>query len=691
MSDTDECTGYPVGNFGVAGEITPAGSIFSRVLYNPPVLGEWLQELGRGRFSFDCGGVEIADSDFADARVQRLFPQASAVYADPRLPGLTIRARFFAPLKAGDAFISSIPALCAEFELTNEAREAVDVSCAFGFERDIDEHSVTLTNSGSFWMVGDEAIRFGFASPIAWKGIPGGIQVSATAQVPSRGASTIRFLLLCWHRDGCYSLTCPDAASLAAYVGADWEAIRRDVDEFIRLLPRTHDEQIDRYLRWYLSAGVLLTRITREHVLTMGYCELNQRDSYWTSWPHLVLWPELERRMIEESARFQRPSGKIPTTVLPVIEREDDIDINEYFCLRIARYYEWTRDIEFLRRIWPSFGRSVDYLVSMDKDDDGLLDQGSFWADWKDVSGVEGRKAAPHFELLWLAVLKSAAELALQLNDARAADRYRRLYERSSAVVHAPVRQGGLWNGRFYTTLWHDGRADNHVHEDQFVGPLFGVVPEERISSVYASMEPGMAPWGMRDTWPYRDHFSHAGGDYHNGGVWVFLNFADALSRFVAGYPDGGFELLKRVGEWDLEKWGDYQPAEFLDGNSGKNAGRPIQGWDADFYGAVLFGILGVRVIDRQSVEIMPRIPDTATFESPITLPQGVLFLSQTASPNSLTIDIESRLTRPIRLRYGAMTERSASNAATQQVGQCRFQVLELRLAPGDQTRVSFA
>lgn len=72
-------------------------------------------------------------------------------------------------------------------------------------------------------------------------------------------------------------------------------------------------------------------------MITMGYHELNQRDSFWTSFLHLVLYPGLERRMIEISIANQTADGKIPTTLLLVIERKYDVDINEYFCLRIAR------------------------------------------------------------------------------------------------------------------------------------------------------------------------------------------------------------------------------------------------------------------------------------------------------------------------------------------------------------------
>lgn len=677
----DPCTGYPVGNFGIAGEVTPGGRGFSRVLYNPPVLGAWLEQLGRGRFAFTINGVTLADDEFAFAQVERLFPEARAVYEDPRLPGLRIVSRFIAPVRAGDAFACSVPALCAEIEIANTSDAPVEAQVAFEFLCERHSDVVSLANAGEFWLLGSDRMSIGFDGSVRWREVRGGMSVSAARAVPGGGSAKVRFALLYHHPDGLYTEKCADVQSLACWVSDNWDRLDDWRQELIEMLPRTHDDRVNRYLRWYLQAAVLLTRVTREHVLTMGYCELNQRDSYWTSWPHLVLWPDLERRMIRESAFFQSESGKIPSTVLPVIERGDDIDINEYFNLRIARYYEWTHDIEFVRELWPAFTRSIRYLESTDRDGDGLLDQGSFWADWKDVKGVEGRKAAPHFEFLWLAVLKHAQLLAENLNDIRAVQNYAALYERAARAVHADIDHGGLWNGRFYATLWNDGRRDDHVQEDQCVGPLFGVVPADRVESIYRAPEASMTEWGGRDTWPYRENFSNVGGDYHNGGVWVFLNFADAMSRFICGYPDTAWQILRRVGHWDLEKWGDYMPAEYLDGNTGANAGKPIQGWDSCFFAAVLFGALGVRMAAADTLEIMPRIESSQCFDTPIPTPYGILRVTQSAGPEGTRVELASSLDRAVTIRYGALGARGQMGQ-TVVIGECAFQVVEFKLAP---------
>ena len=157
-------------------------------------------------------------------------------------------------------------------------------------------------------------------------------------------------------------------------------------------LPQVGDEQILRYTRWYSQAAVMLTKSdVTGRVITMGYHELNQRDSFCTSFVHLSFWPKLEQAMLRESCLWQREDGKLPTTILPKYERETDVDINEYFCLRIARYFHWHRDLPFLRECWPHFCRSVEFLLTLDRDGDGLPEQAPpenplcFWADWKDV------------------------------------------------------------------------------------------------------------------------------------------------------------------------------------------------------------------------------------------------------------------------------------------------------------------
>lgn len=97
----------------------------------------------------------------------------------------------------------------------------------------------------------------------------------------------------------------------------------------------------------------------------------------------------------------------------------------------------------------------------------------------------------------------------------------------------------------------------------------------------------------------------------------MFLNFVDAMARFQSGRAHEACEILKRVGEWDLEKAGDYMPAEYLDGNTGANAGKQIQGWDANYCATIVHGLFDLKILSKSKIELMPRLPDTASFETP--------------------------------------------------------------------------
>ena len=128
---------------------------------------------------------------------------------------------------------------------------------------------------------------------------------------------------------------------------------------------------------WWLQAPILLTKGMESRVLTMGYVELNARDSFWTTMLHAYVWPAQEATMIQESCEFQftagggPPSycqgdagGKIPTCILPTIVRDDNVDITAFFVLRVGRHFAATGDEAFLERVYPCLRAAIKYLES---------------------------------------------------------------------------------------------------------------------------------------------------------------------------------------------------------------------------------------------------------------------------------------------------------------------------------------
>jgi glycogen debranching enzyme len=143
--------------------------------------------------------------------------------------------------------------------------------------------------------------------------------------------------------------------------------------------------------------------------------------------------------------------------------------------------------------------------------------------------------------------------------------------------------------------VWRDGHQDDALLEDQTVAGVWGVIPAERFASIRAALnEQNEQPWGVRETFPYYpDTIGYMGGDYHNGAVWPWLNFADAIARCRYGFCDDGLRILREVGQWDLEQNGDYLPHENLHGENGAGTNHYIQGWDANYLAAVMWGLNG--------------------------------------------------------------------------------------------------
>ncbi len=552
--------GYTAGNSVLASEIG-GEHLFENVRYNPP------------SFEFGKNGIVPIGSVSASLTVDGVTVPLSEMtvtentYPLYRAEGSAGNVRFsfctFAPVTPGKAEDMFLPFILMRFSV--EAAGEHTVSLGLCFE----------TDEKSFVRVMDE---YG--------------EKKAESAVTFTEKADITALF------GVYSPDNPHASNhtpetLSAFGIENYDALRRGLDRFIAAIPRLGNGKVWEYTRWYTQAAVMLTKADKSGtVITMGYSELNQRDSFWTTFMHLMYFPDLERKMIEISAAAQSETGKIPTTILPLIEREYDIDINEYFCLRIARYHKYHGDTDFLRKLFPAYKKSVEFLISRDRDGDGLPEQEPpenpecYWGDWKDVSYVVGRKLAPHFCLLWLATLKEGAVLARKLCEEDIAARYEAIYEKASAKINAPfdgTERGGMFLGDHYVEIWYDGILRDHVLEDQTAGIFFDVVPEEKIPLIYSALGKNECGYGIRETFPYREgeEVWNRGGTYHNGGIWPWLMFCDLAGRYKNGRKEEALRYAQTLGYYDLEVPGDYRPNEYLDAENGMNCGMEVQGWSS--------------------------------------------------------------------------------------------------------------
>ena len=118
------CTGFPCANFSVGAEVTPAGDLFPRILFNPPKLGSWLEEWGGGQLAVEVAGKRWTAEDLDDKQVVRSWPQATVRWADKSLP-VRLHLDAWAPVVAKDVASTALPVLVTRVRVDGPAGTTV--------------------------------------------------------------------------------------------------------------------------------------------------------------------------------------------------------------------------------------------------------------------------------------------------------------------------------------------------------------------------------------------------------------------------------------------------------------------------------------------------------------------------------------------------------------------------------------
>ncbi len=587
--------GYPIANFALTVNVSEQGDMYGQVLQNVGKLGGWLLDRGPVRVELEKDGKKETLSQFKDKDIRRVFPFVEAEYAKSSHISSNIKLKTFCPLAVNDAETSSLPVLMLEMECTNPTRKEETFTIVVKPGNEIcgqmssdNEGKRSVASNGSFAVAADVDAEWSgnaFRVPVTLKG---------------KEMKAVRIAISLYDSDWISARNFASAGEVVKHACSVWDILETKTEEFSQAIPETGIEDVDTYLRWYMVPAISLTRYNKKgEILTMGYMELNPRDSYWTTWVHLLLYKDAERKMIEECLAAVSPAGKMPTTILPVIEREDDLDINAFLILRAARFYQLYHEKDKLLSYWPVLKKAMDWLISRDTKGKGLPRQVSFWGDWKDVKGVEDREYSPFSALVYLAALKKMMYMGEECGDSVAIEKYEEAYRKSYDIVNKPIEEGGMWNGRYYCQLWKDDSVNDKLLEDQTIGILFDVVPRDKALKIIESLnEMSLTPYGVAETFPYYPkEFGLDPATYHNGAVWPWVNFMDCWARIRLGQKDDAIDIIKRVGRADIIASGDWSANEHINSLTGENLGFHIQGWSAALFGTVYFGLVNPDIV----------------------------------------------------------------------------------------------
>lgn len=177
------------------------------------------------------------------------------------------------------------------------------------------------------------------------------------------------------------------------------------------------------------------------------------------------------------------------------------------FCGTIVRAYrehQMAPDSEYLRRIWPRIKRSVAFIMSQDRDADGLLEG-------EQMNTLDTAWFGPMawISSLYLAAVSAGAAMADEQGDAAFADRCRKVVEAGRKNLVAK-----LYNDEYFIHKPPDYKRNNTnigCHSDQMLGQCMAfqvnlprIVPEvEARSALHSLWRYNFTP----DVGPYREKF----------------------------------------------------------------------------------------------------------------------------------------------------------------------------------------
>ncbi len=593
-------TGYlcldPDGRFGKC-------SIFNR-LPAPIFTGKPFLSVRIGERDFVLATPRDGRGDAKAVRYFGHFPVADVAF-ELDAP-LRVELRAFAPFLPGDPAACNTPAAVFEVRLANSSEELLCPSVRFapqGFpEGEIEAFEAAGWSGLQVRHRPVEALpaRVLHTWAIACEGASEarpGAPVEATRELRPGEAAVVRFILA-WHqpflREGSgrverhrYAQRFADARAAAIHAaGKHAEWLRRilawqDViygsdlpdwlqEELVAVLSTLTKNSVwlarTRPDDWWGEDGLFLVNES------FATCPLTETMPcrFFGHWVALFFFPDLERTALEAIRHFQLRGGEPPFALGlgfsirdPRYHCQHTCGAGEYPQL-IYRYYLRTGDEAFFRDFWPSLRDSLDFLVSLDKDGDGLVEDHSHafegehfpannpldcWP-WHGASAYTAGKG-----LAALICGIRAAELA---GDGAKAEAWRRILERGRRSYEEK-----LWTGSYYRT-YNDpaaGRRNDACFSAQLssvwctrVLGLEDPLPRERIATALdsiARLNIPASPFGMVDA-VFPDGTLCAEGGPGGDRIWsrdIFIqcNATAAMVYLYSGRRDEGCRAARAM------------------------------------------------------------------------------------------------------------------------------------------------
>ena len=277
---------------------------------------------------------------------------------------------------------------------------------------------------------------------------------------------------------------------------------------------------------------------------------------YYGTVPLLLYFPELEKNTMRLFKGLQRKDGRIPHDLgKSQIDCPSDgttagkpwKDLSTKYALMIYRNYLWTKDSKFLKEMYPSVKKAMNWEFGTDKDGNGLPDnEGKDQTyDLWDFYGTSSYTSS-----IFLASLLACMKMAREMKDKAFYNKCKDYFERGKLSFEKE-----LWNDSYYIA----GKSEDKVYDaciasqlnGQWYAHLLGlgyILDEKRVKKAIKTimrLNGSVSKFGVVNS-VYPDG-SIDRSSYHAENVWSGECYAFASLAIFEGFIEEGLEFARKT------------------------------------------------------------------------------------------------------------------------------------------------
>jgi hypothetical protein len=288
--NSENFNGLHLSNHGFSASVSQNGKFFSKIFINPSKLGEYIEEIGNGFFSIKSkNNVFIEDYNLKKKVQSKIWPFFETEIIDEKIENdLKIKVLAFSPFTTNqqNIFLNFLQIGIIEIEIENLKKINYVLQVKYNFENlkinsnyyNIEKNDIQL-DKYFLGVVGDDNINTKFE-----KIGKNNLQSLTDIKILKEKINyKFQIIIGAFEKNGYYYKHLQSITDILQFVKSNITTLKENLEQFIEKIPLLEDKKLNEYLRWYIQPAVTLTKgISNGSVITMGYSELNQRDSFWS-------------------------------------------------------------------------------------------------------------------------------------------------------------------------------------------------------------------------------------------------------------------------------------------------------------------------------------------------------------------------------------------------------------------------